>query len=341
EQNHHVDVAVSVLYKQAVRGKRLEPPPADEKMMNGEGSDENCSDRPMLRCSMCAFETSEVGDLSDHWKGHVVDVVTDKTGFLLKLNLETGVAMSQQTPYIGSKISLISKSEIRYEGILYTVDTVESTIALAKVRSFGTEDRPTETPVAGRDEIYEYIIFKATDIKDLMVCETPKPVPQLQGGLPYDPAILSVSSQHAPGQGTSPAHKGVSGSSSRSNTPLHRLNNQSPTMDTGVQTSRAPGAGRQQRGGAQLGAPNARGGIGRGGFQQQFRGGQNGPHGHGQGHGHQQAAPPSYRNALMGGPGAPVRGGSRGAPMGGPFPGNFAPRAGFVGPRPGGPRGAP
>uniref|UniRef100_A0A914VEW7 Uncharacterized protein n=1 Tax=Plectus sambesii TaxID=2011161 RepID=A0A914VEW7_9BILA len=33
--------------------------------------------------------------------------------------------------------------------------------------------------------------------------------------------------------------------------------------------------------------------------------------------------------------------GSRGAPMGGPFPGNFAPRAGFVGPRPGGPRGAP
>ncbi|XP_067125658.1 protein LSM14 homolog B-like [Centruroides vittatus] len=96
-------------------------------------------------------------------------------------------------PYLGSKISLISKSEIRYEGILYTIDAKESTVALAKVKSFGTEDRPTDRPVAPRDEVYEYIIFRATDIKDLRVCEPPKPQPTLTGGLPNDPAIVQHS----------------------------------------------------------------------------------------------------------------------------------------------------
>ena len=92
-------------------------------------------------------------------------------------------------PYLGNEISLISKARILYEGVLYTVDTDTSTVALAQVRSFGTEDRPTDRPVPPREELYECIIFRGSDIKDITVCEPPK----AQHALPQDPAIVQVS----------------------------------------------------------------------------------------------------------------------------------------------------
>ncbi|CAK8688025.1 protein LSM14 homolog B-B-like isoform X1 [Clavelina lepadiformis] len=99
--------------------------------------------------------------------------------------------MSSESPYIGSKISLISKAKIRYEGVLYTIDTENATVALSKVRSFGTEDRECDRPVAPREEVYEYIIFRGTDIEDLTVCEPPKPTPSPSAtSLPQDPAIV-------------------------------------------------------------------------------------------------------------------------------------------------------
>jgi len=101
--------------------------------------------------------------------------------------------MSKAMQLLGSKISLISKSEIRYEGILFTLNPNESTLALAKVRMFGTENRSTDNPVAPREEVFEFIIFRGQDIKDIRLCEPPTPQPPLPGTLPYDPAIVQHS----------------------------------------------------------------------------------------------------------------------------------------------------
>ena len=73
--------------------------------------------------------------------------------------------------FLGSKVSLIDKSEIRYEGILHTIDHQMSTVVLTKVRSFGTENRPTNRPVAPKDVVYDYITFRGSDIKDFKVLE--------------------------------------------------------------------------------------------------------------------------------------------------------------------------
>ncbi|XP_070767026.1 protein LSM14 homolog B [Enoplosus armatus] len=103
--------------------------------------------------------------------------------------------MSSAKPYIGCKIGLISKAQNRYEGILYTIDKVNSTVVLAKVKCFGTEGRPTDRPTPPKDDIYEYITFRGGDIKDITLCEPPRS----HHGLPPDPAIIQSSSAGSSG----------------------------------------------------------------------------------------------------------------------------------------------
>ncbi|KAI9453955.1 Scd6-like Sm domain-containing protein [Lactarius psammicola] len=95
--------------------------------------------------------------------------------------------------FIGKPISLISHSDVRYRGILAGIDPAASTIQLSNVYSMGTEMRrpPTEfiPPV---QEPYQYIIFRASEVKDLSVDE-PAPLRSVHD----DPAVLGASAPTA------------------------------------------------------------------------------------------------------------------------------------------------
>jgi protein LSM14 len=76
----------------------------------------------------------------------------------------------------GKKISLISKKNIRYEGMLYSINEQNATVALQNVRSFGTEGREITEPglsfvAPAPDAVHPYLLFRGQDIKDLHVHE--------------------------------------------------------------------------------------------------------------------------------------------------------------------------
>lgn len=99
------------------------------------------------------------------------------------------MASPSTLPYLGSKISLISNAGIRYEGVLFNINTQESTVGLSNVRTFGTEGRKPGAEVPPSDDVYDYIVFRGKDIQDLTVSD---PAP------PDDPAIVAINPM--PGQ---------------------------------------------------------------------------------------------------------------------------------------------
>ncbi|PUU80928.1 Scd6-like Sm domain-domain-containing protein [Tuber borchii] len=87
---------------------------------------------------------------------------------------------------------------IGYVGRLHDINSENHTVALEQVVSHGTEGRRGDPAkeIAGSDNVYEYIVFRGGDVKDLRIEETAPQPPQPQ--VPDDPAILGSSTRPPP-----------------------------------------------------------------------------------------------------------------------------------------------
>ncbi|RMZ77223.1 hypothetical protein DV738_g4495, partial [Chaetothyriales sp. CBS 135597] len=115
--------------------------------------------------------------------------------------------MASMEHLIGQRFSLISKSQIRYEGILHEINPEQSTIALEDVYSFGTENRQVASFIPPTQQKYDYIVFRGSDVKDISIVEQDTAEEQQPSSVPNDPAILN--SSRPPNAAPAPAAPGV------------------------------------------------------------------------------------------------------------------------------------
>ncbi|KAI1905561.1 hypothetical protein LOZ39_006818 [Ophidiomyces ophidiicola] len=118
------------------------------------------------------------------------------------MNTQIPLAMDMNH-FIGRRFNLISKSDIRYVGTLHEINPEASTIALENVVSHGTEGRRGDLSeeIAPSTSVYEYIVFRGSDVKDINFADEQKGNEQTEPPqMPNDPAILGTSSRPGPPQ---------------------------------------------------------------------------------------------------------------------------------------------
>jgi hypothetical protein len=111
---------------------------------------------------------------------------------LPKFNSVSQLTMtSGPNSYIGKRIALISNNNIRYEGILKSVDPVGQLVTLTSgsftlwlIASVLFLVHIVQVPPS--NDVYEYIIFRGSDISELALLEVTTPSPFV------DPAIQSA-----------------------------------------------------------------------------------------------------------------------------------------------------
>lgn len=117
--------------------------------------------------------------------------------------------------YIGKTISLISNKGVRYVGLLYNISAEDATVALQSVRSFGTEGRMAEQgqpnlEVLPGSDVYDYVTFRGSDVKDLSVLDIPldqvQPVSYQPPTLGLAPAPTATSQVPTQRQSSQPQH---------------------------------------------------------------------------------------------------------------------------------------
>lgn len=85
----------------------------------------------------------------------------------------------------------------RYMGTLHEINSELSTVSLRNVRSFGTEGRREgKTEIPPSENVYEFIVFRGSDVKDLKIADSQPPPPPPPQPF-HDPAIMVSSSTEA------------------------------------------------------------------------------------------------------------------------------------------------